>query len=237
MAEDFFPNTGAKAKSGAILDQLAAAASASGGAPEADNIGGTGLAKGSPAALPPVERWNPPFCGGIDMRIARDGTWYYCGTPIGRPALVRLFSTILRKDPERYVLVTPVERVGISVEDAPFIAVEMTVTLESGEQILRFRTNVEDWVTVDAGHPVRFETGAADGIKPYVRVRGDLWALVTRALFFDLVALGEIKEHDGTRLFGVASAGAFFAIANARDVEQIEAADAIEEAHARHGTL
>ena len=90
----------------------------------------------APKALPPVEQWNPPFCGDIDMRIARDGTWFYCGTPIGRPALVRLFSTILRKDPEGYVLVTPVEKVGIKVEDAPFLAVEMTVAQPQPEQVL-----------------------------------------------------------------------------------------------------
>lgn len=229
MAGDFFPNTGAEAKSGAKLDQLAAVAQAAGATLEGSKHGGAGAASGATAALPPVELWNPPFCGDIDMRIAGDGTWFYCGTPIGRPALVRLFSTILRKDPERYVLVTPVERVGIVVEDAPFIAVEMTVTLEAAEQTLRFRTNVEDLVTVDAAHPLRFENAAAGGLKPYIRVRGDLWALVTRALFLDLVKLGEIREHDGTRLFGVASAGSFFAIANAREVEQSDdiEADAI----------
>lgn len=172
--------------------------------------------------LPPVEQWNPPFCGDIDMRIARDGTWFYGGTPIGRPALVRLFSTILRKDRDGYVLVTPVERVGIKVEDAPFLAVEMTVAHQGADQVLRFRTNVEDWVEAGAGHPIRFEKAACDGIKPYIHVRGDLWALVTRALVLDLVELGQIGEHDGARCFGVGSAGSFFPIANADEVESVD---------------
>ncbi|MGB6175977.1 MAG: DUF1285 domain-containing protein [Methylocella sp.] len=180
--------------------------------------------KGGPAqwALRPVEQWNPPFCGDIDMRIARDGTWFYCGTPIGRPALVRLFSTILRKDRDGYVLVTPAEKVGIKVEDAPFLAVEMTAARQGADQVLRFLTNVEDWVEAGAGHPIRFEQGAANGIKPYVRVRGDLWALVTRALVLDLVELGEIGEHGGARWFGVGSAGSFFPIANADEVESAD---------------
>ncbi|MBE7219463.1 MAG: DUF1285 domain-containing protein, partial [Caulobacteraceae bacterium] len=109
---------------------------------------------------PPIHLWNPPFCGDIDMRIARDGTWFYQGTPIGRPALVRLFASVLRREPERYVLVTPVEKVGIAVEDAPFIGVE----LDAGDGLLRVRTNVDEWVTVGQDHPLRFEAGEADGL-------------------------------------------------------------------------
>jgi hypothetical protein len=181
-------------------------------------------AKGGPAqrALPLVEQWNPPFCGDIDMRIARDGTWFYGGTPIRRPTLVQLFSTILRKDPEGYVLVTPVEKVGIKVEDAPFLAVEMTVAQQGADQVLRFLTNVGDWVEARFNHPIRFERAACDGIKPYVHVRGDLWALLTRDLVLDLVELGEIGEHDGARCFGVASAGSFFPMANADEVESAD---------------
>lgn len=115
------------------------------------------------------------------MRIARDGTWFYGGTPIARPALVRLFSTILRKDSDGYVLVTPVEKVGIKVEDAPFLAVEMIVARQGADQVLRFLTNVGDWVEAGINHPIRFEKAAFDGIKPYILVRGDLWALATRA--------------------------------------------------------
>lgn len=169
--------------------------------------------------LPPVHLWNPPFCGDIEMRIARDGTWYYANSPIGRLPLVKLFSTILRKDPERYVLVTPVERVGIEVEDAPFLAVEMAVEETAGGRSLRFRTNVDDWVTVGPGHPMRFEDGASDGLKPYVLVRGDLWALVKRALFYDLVDLGTNQDVEGTQMFGVASGGEFYPMMRADELE------------------
>jgi hypothetical protein len=117
-------------------------------------------------ALAPVEQWNPPFCGNIDMRIARDRTWFYYGTPINRPALVRLFSTILRKESDGYVLVTPVEKVGIKVEDAPFPAVEMIVAHRGADQVLRFLTNVGDWVEAGFNHPIRFEKAACDGSNP-----------------------------------------------------------------------
>ena len=173
-------------------------------------------------ALPPVEQWNPPFCGDIDIRIARDGTWFYCGTPIARPALVRLFSTILRKDAQDYVLVTPVEKLRIKVEDAPFLAVAMTAVRPPPEQVLRFLTNVGDWVEASSAHPVRFEKAAPGGLKPYIHVRGDLWALVTRALYLDLAERGEIREHEGGRCFGVVSAGVFFVMANAAETAAIE---------------
>jgi uncharacterized protein len=178
-------------------------------------------ALGSDAARkgpPPVERWNPPYCGEIDMRIAADGSWHYMGTPINRPALVRLFSTVLRKDPERYVLVTPVERVGIVVEDAPFLAVEMAVEGEGAERQIAFRTNVNDLVQVDPSNPLRFDEDAHGGVKPYVKVRGGLWALVTRALALDLIAMAEEREVDGERLFGVGVGGAFFPIAPVADL-------------------
>src|SRR6516164_3066858 len=148
--------------------------------------------------LAPAPSWNPPDCGDIDMRIAADGTWFYCGSPIGRAPLVQLFASIMRKEGERYVLVTPVEKVGIKVDDAPFLAIEMRVDNEVDEPRLSFRTNVEDIVMVDGEHPLRFERGAAEGLKPYVRVRGDLWALVKRALFHDLVDMGTTQSwHDG----------------------------------------
>lgn len=164
---------------------------------------------------PPVERWNPPYCGEIDMRIATDGSWHYMGTPINRPALVRLFATVLRKDPERYVLVTPVERVGITVEDVPFLAVEMAVEGEGETRQIAFRTNLDDLVQVGPGHPLRFERDAQDGVRPYVLVRGGLWARLTRALALDLVGLGEKRAGDGETLFGVAVKDAFFPIAPA----------------------
>jgi hypothetical protein len=165
--------------------------------------------------LPPVHLWNPPFCGDLDMRIARDGTWFYLGTPIGRPALVRLFSTILKREDGRYFLVTPVEKVGIRVDDAPFTAVEMRREGDGGAQVLQFRTNVDDWVVCDAAHRLRFEPGAADGLEPYLHVRADLWAKVTRALYYDLVNLGVEAAADGKARFGVMSSGEFFAMADA----------------------
>jgi len=162
--------------------------------------------------LPPVHLWNPPFCGDIDMRIATDGTWFYMKTPIGRPALVRLFASVLKREGERYFLVTPVEKVGITVDDAPFLAVEM----REAAGTLRFRTNVDDWVACDADHALRFEPETATGgLKPYLHVRRGLWAKVTRALFYDLVARGEERDIDGRRMFGVASGGAFFPMAEA----------------------
>ena len=163
---------------------------------------------------PPVERWNPAYCGEIDMRIAADGTWHYMGTPINRPALVKLFSTVLRKDPERYVLVTPVERVGITVEDAPFLAVEMAVEGDGESRQIAFRTNVDDLVQVGPDHPLRFERDARGGVKPYVRVRGDLWALVTRSLTLDLVAMGEEQDVAGVGTFGIKANGIFFHMAS-----------------------
>jgi hypothetical protein len=190
----------AEGAEGGALDRLSAAA---------------GAARGK--GLPPVERWNPPFCGDIAMRIAADGTWFYNGTPIGRPALVKLFASILRKDPDRFVLVTPVERVGITVDDAPFLAVEMAVEGEGGDRSIAFRTNVDDLVAVDAAHPLRFEKDEGGGIKPYLRVRGDLWALVTRPLTYDLIELGEDRDCDGEAMFGVAIGDAFFPIAPAAD--------------------
>ena len=167
---------------------------------------------------PPVERWNPAYCGEIDMRIAADGTWHYMGSPINRPALVKLFSTVLRKDPERYVLVTPVERVGIAVEDAPFLAVEMAVEGEEEGRQIAFRTNVDDLVQVGPDHPVRFEQDPNGGIKPYVKVRGELWALVTRSLALDLVAMSEERTIDGAATFGLAAGGTFFPIAPASEL-------------------
>lgn len=160
----------------------------------------------------PVERWNPEYCGEIDMRIAADGTWFYIGTPIGRHALVKLFSTVLRRDPERFVLVTPVERIGIEVEDAPFAAVEMVVEGEGEARTVAFRTNVDDLVQVGPDHPLRFEADERGDLKPYVLVRGGLWARVTRALTYDLVELGEERGVDGARTYGVAISGTFYPI-------------------------
>ena len=171
--------------------------------------------------LPPVEAWNPPYCGEIDMRIDAEGTWFYNGTPIGRPSLVRLFASVLRKDPERYVLVTPVERVGIAVADVPFIAVEMAIEGGGGDRRIAFRTNVDDLVQVDDEHPLRFETDVGGGVKPYVKVRGGLWARLTRALTYDLIDLGETRDLGEAEIFGVSAAGAFYPIAPADELEGV----------------
>src|ERR1700727_114641 len=171
--------------------------------------------------LPPVHLWNPPFCGDLDMRIATDGTWFYMGTPIGRPALVRVFSTILKREDGKHFLVTPVEKVGIRVDDAPFLAVEMLKETDARGRLLRFRTNVDDWVACGAGPRMRFEAAADGGLTPYLHVRADLWAKVTRAVSYDLVDMGEERVVDGRAMFGVMSAGEFFAMA---DAEQVRAA-------------
>ncbi len=165
-------------------------------------IAETGAGRG----LPPIHLWDPPFCGDIDMRIARDGSWHYGGSPIARTAMVRLFASVLRREADRYVLVTPVEKLGITVEDAPFVGVEMTET----DGVLRLRTNLDDWVEIGAAHPLRFAPGPAAALKPYALVRGDLWALVGRSVFYDLVATGEVRDVDGADLFGIASGASFF---------------------------
>ncbi|RJF70664.1 DUF1285 domain-containing protein [Rhodopseudomonas palustris] len=170
--------------------------------------------------LPPVHLWNPPFCGDLDMRIASDGTWFYLGTPIGRPALVRLFSTILKREDGKHFLVTPVEKVGIKVDDAPFTAVEMVKDSDAGGPSLRFRTNVDDWVTCNIEHGLRFEVAEDGGLMPYLHVRADLWAKVTRALYYDLVDIGEERMVDGVPKFGIASGGAFFAMADAEQMRE-----------------
>jgi hypothetical protein len=163
-------------------------------------------------SLPPVHLWNPDFCGDIDMRIARDGTWYYMGSPIGRKPMVKLFSTILRHDDDgKYYMVTPVEKVGIKVDDAPFVAIEMTLEGKGAGQVISFRTNVDDSVTVDANHPLRVEHNATTGEpSPYVLVRGRLEALIGRAVFYDLVACAEERMLDGQKILGVISTGEFF---------------------------
>lgn len=162
-----------------------------------------------------LETWNPPDCGDIDMRIADDGTWLHEGTTIGRPALVKLFASILRREGDRYVLVTPVEKVGIKVDDVPFLAVEMTHDPASGR--LFFRTNVDDVVAAGADAPLRFEVDAAGGFRPYVKVRGELWARLTRALVPDLLALAQERDIDGRTVIGIASGDSFFPVAESAD--------------------
>ncbi|SFB45428.1 hypothetical protein SAMN03159496_03845 [Rhizobium sp. NFR07] len=173
--------------------------------------------------LPPVDKWNPPFCGDLDMEIRADGTWFYMGTPIGRAPLVRLFSTVLRKDEDgRTYLVTPVEKVGIRVVDAPFLAVEMQVTDRDGEPVLTFRTNVGDVVEIGADHPLRFEMVGEDRqLKPYLLVRGRLEALVSRPVMYDLVELGDVIDVDGVAMFAVRSGGLTFPVMPADELDRL----------------
>ncbi|WP_029935157.1 DUF1285 domain-containing protein [Sphingomonas sp. UNC305MFCol5.2] len=159
--------------------------------------------------LPPVESWNPGHCGDSEMRIARDGTWFHQGSPIGRAPMVRLFSTILRREGDgRFVLVTPVEKLDIEVEDAPFIAVEMKVDGEGEAMKLAFRLNTGDLVTAGPDQPLRFDE-REDGPRPYLHVRGGLEALIARPVYYELagIALANNREPHG-----VWSNGAFFAL-------------------------
>lgn len=165
------------------------------------------------AKLPPVEKWNPTHCGDSEMRIARDGTWYHQGSPIGRPAMVRLFSTILRREPDgSHVLVTPVEKLDIVVDDAPFVAVEMKAEGTGRESKLAFRLNTGDLVTAGPEHALRFVEDAAEGDggpRPYLGVRGGMEALVSRAVYYELA---ERAIAGGDTPPGIWSDGAFFAL-------------------------
>jgi hypothetical protein len=187
------------------------------GAPAPDVLRGLAQAQAEGAGgrkLPPVDRWNPEHCGEIDMRIARDGTWFYLGTPIGRPALVRLFSTILRREPDgSYVLVTPVEKVGLKVEDVPFIAVGVDIEGKGHDQRLKFLTNVGDEAVAGAEHPLRVSHRDDGEPQPYVHIRGALEARLARSVFYELVAIAEERvDAHGRRELGVWSSGQYFAL-------------------------
>ncbi|MBC6408440.1 MAG: DUF1285 domain-containing protein [Rhodobacteraceae bacterium] len=168
--------------------------------------------------LPPVHLWNPPFCGDLDIRIARDGTWFYLGTPIGRVELVRLFSSILKLEDGKHFLVTPVEKVGITVDDAPFVAVDFDATGDGPDQELTFETHVGDTATADPDHPIRVvcdpETGEP---APYIMIRAGLEALIDRKSFYRLVEIG--AHHNGW--FGLWSGGAFFPVMPSEDLEGV----------------
>ena len=176
----------------------------------ADLARGTSPQNDKGGRLPPVEDWHPDFCGDSEMRIARDGTWFHQGTPIGRRELVRLFSTLLRKDEDGFMLVTPAEKLSILVEDAPFLAVMMEVTGAGPQQVLTFATNVGDETVAGPHHPLRF---ARDGEAPipYLHVRGGLEAKLSRAVYYQLVDLA-VREDD---VLGVWSDGSFFALEGA----------------------
>ena len=183
--------------------------------PSAESLATAARAATGKKGLPPVHLWNPEFCGDLDIRIARDGTWFYLGTPIGRKELVRLFSTILRKDDDKYFLVTPVEKVGITVDDAPFVAIDFEPTGEDDTPALTFETNVGDFTTASADNPIRVERDPETGEpSPYVHVRAGLEALIDRKSFYRLVDIGD--HHDDW--FGVWSSGTFFPIIPSADL-------------------
>jgi hypothetical protein len=169
---------------------------------------------------PPVHLWDPEFCGDLDMRIARDGTWFYLGTPIGRMPLVRLFSSIIRKDGNDYFLVTPVEKVGITVDDAPFVAIDFDITGSGKDQEISFTTQVDDTATAGPDHPIRVERDPETGEpSPYVLIRANLEALIDRKSFYRLVDIGVHSDFEGERWFGVWSKGAFFPIIPSAELE------------------
>ncbi len=178
--------------------------------PNVDTLAKAAQAESKGKGLPPVHLWNPPFCGDLDMRIARDGTWFYLGTPIGRKRMVRLFSTILKKEDEKYFLVTPVEKMGIIVEDAPFVAVDFSVDGIGPDQEIRFTTNVGDTSVAGQDNPIRLTFDESGEPSPYIHIRAGMEALIDRKSFYRLVEMGEAHEIDGQEWFGVWSQGKFF---------------------------
>jgi hypothetical protein len=166
---------------------------------------------------PPVHLWNPPFCGAIDMRIARDGTWFYLGTPIGRAPMVKLFSSILKREGDDYFLVTPVEKVQITVDDAPLLAVDFSVTGAGRDQAITFVTKTEDEVTAGEGHAIEMRLREGEAT-PYVHVRAGLWALIDRKSFYRLIELGCHEVKDGESWFGLWSQGHFFPVIRSQDL-------------------
>lgn len=163
--------------------------------------------------LPPVDKWNPTHCGHSDMRIAADGTWFHAGSPIGRPSLVKLFSTVLRREPDgRHVLVTPAEKLDIDVEDAPFLAVELTSEGQGRERRLGFRLNIDDYVIAGGENRLRVEVAPDGAPRPYLHVRRGLEALVTRSVFYELV---ELALGEGGEPLGLWSEGVFFPLDSA----------------------
>jgi hypothetical protein len=205
--------------------------------PSADTLAAAARAASANGPAP-VHLWNPPFCGDLDMRIARDGSWWYQGSPIGRESLVRLFSSILKREGDRYYLVTPAEKVGIQVDDAPFVAVDFTLgparavnentvseqtdITSFGAQEITFTTQVGDIVTAGPDHPIRVSHNDKTGEPtPYVLVRAGLWALIDRKSFYRLIELGEHCRYEGERWFGLISGGAFFPVTPSTELDDI----------------
>jgi hypothetical protein len=186
--------------------------------PSAENIAAT-VKAASRRGPPPVDQWNPDYCGDLDIRIARDGTWYYLGTPIGRMPLVKLFASILKLEDGKYFLVTPVEKVGIKVDDVPLLAVDFDATGDGADQVLRFVTKTEDEVEAGEGHDIRVDYDLETGEpSPYIHIRRGLWALIDRKSFYRLVDLGRHETLDGQSWFGLWSRGRFYPVIASKDL-------------------
>ena len=187
--------------------------------PSAEGIAAAARAAIKSKTLPPVMSWNPPFCGDLDIRIARNGTWYYLGTPIGRFELVKLFSSILKIEDGKYFLVTPIEKVGIKVDDAPFVAVDFNEIEITGEKALKFETQVGDEVIASVKNPIRVVRDAvSDEPAPYIHIRNGLDALIDRKTFYRLIDIGQHKKYENDNWFGIESASAFFPIIKSEEL-------------------
>ena len=186
--------------------------------PSAENLAAAAKAAGRKGP-PPVHLWNPPFCGDLDMEIRRDGTWWYLGTPMGRMGLVKLFSSIIRKDDDAYFLVTPVEKVGIRVVDAPFVATDFRAEGAGRDQCLTFITHVEDEALAGPDHAIRVVRDPATGEpSPYIHIRANLEALIDRKTFYRIVDLCVHEDHEGESWFGLWSSGMFFPVIPSADL-------------------
>tara|TARA_B100000886_G_scaffold164086_1_gene111878 strand:- start:580 stop:1161 length:582 start_codon:yes stop_codon:yes gene_type:complete len=177
------------------------------------------FSKSNKKSLPPIEKWNPPFCGDIDMTISKSGKWYYMGSEIKRPAMVKLFSGILRLESDNsYYLVTPVEKVRIQVEDAPFVAVAITKEQSEGMNTVTFRTNLNDEIVLSKENPLSIEIKKNDEPSPYITVRNNLRALISRSVFYELVDLAETIPIDGVPYLVIKSQGEIFKIHKVEDL-------------------
>ena len=177
------------------------------------------FSKSNKKSLPPIEKWNPPFCGDIDMTISKSGKWYYMGSEIKRPAMVKLFSGILRLESDNsYYLVTPVEKVRIQVEDAPFVAVSITKEQSEGMNTVTFRTNLNDEIVLSKENPLSIEIKKNDEPSPYITVRNNLRALISRSVFYELVDLAETIPIDGVPYLAIKSQGEIFKIHKVEDL-------------------
>ena len=177
------------------------------------------FSKSNKKSLPPIEKWNPPFCGDIDMTISKSGKWYYMGSEIKRPAMVKLFSGILRLESDNsYYLVTPVEKVRIQVEDAPFVAVAITKEQSEGMNTVTFRTNLNDEIVLSKENPLSIEIKKNDEPSPYITVRNNLRALISRSVFYELVDIAETIPIDGEPYLAIKSQGEIFKIHKVEDL-------------------